>query len=84
MNKLEIYSEIAESFNISREQFEEEILSEGSTQETLKYFDMVASMGVASYPTVIVVEGSKGTIISQGYSSFEDLDRIFSTGKFSN
>jgi putative protein-disulfide isomerase len=84
MNDLEVYTEIAESFSISREQFEKEFLSEDLTQETLKYFDMVASMGVASYPTVIVVEGNKGTMISQGYSSFEDLDRILSTGKFSN
>ena len=84
MNDLEVYAEIAENFNISREEFEKEFLSEALTQETFKYFDMVASMGIASYPTVIAVEGNKGTIISQGYSSFENLDRILSTGKFSN
>ncbi len=79
MNKLEVYAEIAKSFNISRAEFEKEFLSEALTQETLKKFEMVASLNVASFPTVISVEGNKGTIISQGYSSFEDLDRILSS-----
>ncbi|MPM73479.1 hypothetical protein SDC9_120459 [bioreactor metagenome] len=39
---------------------------------------MVASMGAMSFPTVIMVEGNKGKIIAQGYSSFEELDKILS------
>lgn len=39
---------------------------------------MVASMGAMSFPTVIMVEDNKGKIIAQGYSSFEELDKILS------
>lgn len=77
MNNLEVYTEIAESFNISRDEFEKEFLSEELEEETFKCFDMVASMSVASFPTVIAVEGNKGSIVSQGYSSFNDLDKYF-------
>lgn len=77
MSNFEVYAEIAESFGISREEFEKEFFSEALTQETYEYFDMVSSMGVASFPTVIAVEGNQGTIISQGYTSFDELDKIF-------
>lgn len=78
-NNLEIYTEIAESFGISKEVFETEFLSKSLTKETAKYFNMVALMGDLSFPTVILVEGDKGRIISQGYSNFEELDQILSS-----
>lgn len=77
-NSLELYTEIAESFGISKEEFEKEFLSEDLKEETFKYFNMVSKMGVASFPTVIAVEGDKGRIISQGYTNFEELDKILS------
>ncbi len=83
-NNLETYIEIAERFDISKEEFEKEFLSETLTQETFKYFNMVASMGAVSFPTIIVVEGDKGRIISQGYNKFEELDKILSSLAFNN
>lgn len=77
-NNLETYTEIAESFGISKEEFEKEFLSENLAEETFKYFNMVSEMGVASFPTVIAVEGDNGRIISQGYTNFEELDKILS------
>lgn len=79
MNNLEIYSEIAESFNIPKDEFEKEFLSADSTEETLKAFEMVAALRVASFPTVIAIKDNKRTIIAQGYSSFEDLDRALTS-----
>lgn len=78
-NNLETYIEIAESFGISKEEFEKEFVSEALEDETLKYFNMVAAMGALSFPTVIMVEGDKGRIISQGYNKFEELDKILSS-----
>lgn len=79
MNNLEIYSEIAESFNIPKDEFEKKYLSADLTEETLKAFEMVEALRVASFPTVIAIKDNKRTIIAQGYSSFEDLDRALSS-----
>ncbi|WP_042273497.1 DsbA family protein [Faecalimicrobium dakarense] len=78
-NNLEIYTEIAESFGISKELFNKEFLSQDLTKETSEFFNMVALMGALSFPTVILVDGDKGRVISQGYSSFEELDKILSS-----
>ncbi|MBB6622456.1 DsbA family protein [Clostridium gasigenes] len=83
-NNLETYIEIAKSFDISKEEFEKEFLSEELTQETLKYFDMVVDLGALSFPTVILVNGDKKQIISQGYSKFEDIDKILASSNFKN
>ncbi|MBU3109032.1 DsbA family protein [Clostridium gasigenes] len=83
-NNLETYIEIAKSFDISKEEFEKEFLSEELTQETLKYFDMVVDLGALSFPTVILVNGDKKQIISQGYSKFEDIDKILASSTFKN
>lgn len=77
-NNLEIYTTIAEEFGIDKDEFEKKFLSEELTNETYSVFNMVASMGAMSFPTVIMVEGNKGKIIAQGYSSFEELDKILS------
>lgn len=78
-NSLETYAEIAESFDIDREKFKREFLSENLIQETFKCFNLTASMGVQSFPTVIAVNEDKGEIISQGYIKFEELDKILSS-----
>ena len=77
-NNLETYTKIAEEFGIDKDEFEKKFLSEELTNETYSVFNMVASMGAMSFPTVIMVEGNKGTIIAQGYSSFEELDKLLS------
>jgi putative protein-disulfide isomerase len=79
MNKIEVYTEIARSFNISSEEFEREINSEEISRETFNGFDRANSMGVEVFPTIVAEEMGKTTIKSKGYSNFEDLDRIFSS-----
>lgn len=79
MNNIEVYTEIARSFNISSEEFEKEFNSEEIRQETFKGFDRANSMGVEVFPTIATVELGKVTIKSKGYVNFEDLDRIFSS-----
>lgn len=73
---METYIEIGESFGITKEEFERKFLSEDLIQETFKYFNMVDSIGVRSFPTVVAAKEGKGRIISQGYTKFEELDKI--------
>jgi len=84
MNNIEVYTEIAKSFNISSEEFEKEFNSEDIRQETFKSFDLANIMGTEVFPTVIAVEGDEACIKAQGYNSFDDLDRIFSSSNFAN
>lgn len=84
MNSLEVYTEIAKSFNISSEEFEKEFYSEEIRQETFRCFNMVNIMGVEVFPTIVAVEGYKTCIKAQGYDTFEDLDKMFSSSNFAN
>lgn len=77
-NRLEVYFKIAEEFQIKKEVFAQEFQSEIVATETEKVFAMVASMGAISFPTVIEVMEGKGKILSQGYSTFEELDGMLS------
>lgn len=75
-NQVATYSEIGEKFQIPKAVFEKEFSSESLTGETFQAFNMVASLGAVSFPTVIVVDGEQRRIISQGHSTFVELDRI--------
>lgn len=84
MNRLEVYTEIAESLNISSEEFEKEFNSEAIRQETFMCFDKANIMGKEVFPTIISLEGGSASIKAQGYNSFEDLDKLFSSPNFTN
>lgn len=76
VSHLEVYTEIAEGFNISKKEFEEKFFSEELVQETFRCFAKVTSMGVSSFPTVVLEEDNNRTMLVQGYSDFEELDRF--------
>ena len=76
MNDITVYTKIAESFGISKEDFEKRFLSQELSEETFEYFKKGQKLGVQSFPTIILEKGNKRTIISQGYSNFEELDKI--------
>ena len=80
MNDISVYSKIAESFGISREDFEKKILSQELREETFEYFNIKEKLGVQSFPTVILEKDNKRTIIAQGYSNFKELDKILLEG----
>jgi len=80
MNDISVYSKIAESFGISKEDFEKKILSQELREETFEYFNKGEKLGVQSFPTIILEKDNKRTIIAQGYSNFVELDKILLEG----
>ncbi|MBZ9634713.1 DsbA family protein [Clostridium sp. FP1] len=80
MNDISIYSKIAESFGVSKEDFEKKFLSEELMEETFEYFKKGEKLGVQSFPTIILEKDNKRTIIAQGYSNFKGLDKILLEG----
>ena len=79
MNNIKVYMDIAESFNISREEFQKLYDSEEIKQETLKCFEKAEAMGVETFPTIVVEKDNKTNILAEGYNSFEELDQMFSS-----
>ena len=80
MNDLAVYTKIAESFGISKEDFEKRFLSQELQEETFEYFNKGQELGARSFPTIILENENKRTIIAQGYSNFEELDKILLKG----
>lgn len=76
MNDISVYTKIAESFGISKEDFEKRFLSQELQEETFEYFKKGEELGARSFPTIILEKENKRTIIAQGYSNFKDLDKI--------
>jgi putative protein-disulfide isomerase len=79
MNNIKVYMDIADSFNISGEEFQKLYNSEEIKEETLKCFEKAKAMGVETFPSIVAEEDNKTNIIAEGYNSFEDLDKIFSS-----
>ncbi|MCB2292746.1 DsbA family protein [Clostridium algoriphilum] len=84
MNSIKVYTEIAKGFNIPSEEFEKEFNSEEIRQETFKCFDMANILGATTFPSIISEVGSNVTIKAQGYNSFMDLDKMFSSPDLAN
>ncbi len=80
MNDLSVYTKIAGSFGISKEDFEKRFLSQELQQEAFEYFNKGQELGARSFPTIILEKENKRTIIAQGYSHFEELDKILLNG----
>ena len=76
MNDITVYTKIAESFGISKEAFEKRFISQELSEEVFEYFKKAQLLGAHSFPTVLLEKGNKRTIIAQGYSNFEELDKI--------
>lgn len=76
MNDIDVYTKIAESFGISKSDFEKGFLSQELQEEVFEYFSKGRKLGVESFPTLILEKGNKRTIIAQGYTNFEELDNI--------
>ena len=79
MNNIKVYLETAESFSIARDEFQKLYNSEEIRVETLNCFEKAEAMGVETFPSIVAEENNKTDIIAEGYSSFEDLDKIFSS-----
>ena len=76
MNDLAVYTKIAESFGISKEDFEKKFLSQELQEEVFEYFNKGLKLGARSFPTIILEKENKRTIIAQGYNTFDELDKI--------
>ncbi len=73
MHDLNVYSKIAEELGIDSDIFKKEFSSKELIDETFKQFKFTNELGVQSYPSLVLVNNNEISLISSGYSSFEEV-----------
>ena len=67
------YTEIFLKYGIEKTQFTELFLSQKMRDETQSEFDYASSLGVRGFPSVVIKQGEKMTLIASGYLTYEEL-----------
>ncbi|MBU3201351.1 DsbA family protein [Clostridium estertheticum] len=73
MNDVEVYSKIAEDFGIDGDSFKKEFSSKKLIDQTFNQFNFASELDVSSYPSLILVNNEKSSLVSSGYLSFEEV-----------
>lgn len=73
MNDLNVYSKIAEELGIDSDNFKKQFSSKELMDETFKQFNFANELGVQSYPSLVLVNNDEISLLSSGYSSFEEV-----------
>ncbi|MBU3214688.1 DsbA family protein [Clostridium estertheticum] len=73
MNDVEVYSKIAEDFGIDSDSFKKEFSSKKLIDQTFKQFNFASELDVSSYPSLILVNNEKSSLVSAGYLPFEEV-----------
>lgn len=78
-NELETYLSIAEKYDIDKSLFKEYFESEEARQATQHDFVISAEMGIRGFPTVVLKLGEKYYLVTNGYTTFEAMDKALKT-----
>ncbi|MBU3178342.1 DsbA family protein [Clostridium estertheticum] len=73
MNDVEVYSKIAEDFGIDGDSFKKEFSSKKLIDQTFMQFNFASELDVSSYPSLILVNNEKSSLVSSGYLPFEEV-----------
>jgi putative protein-disulfide isomerase len=72
-NDVDAYVQLAASFGIDAETFHKKFKGSQSKADTYSEFDLAASMGVTSFPTLIAKMNGKLFLVSAGYANADTL-----------
>ncbi len=70
------YAGLAERFGFDRDQFLSDMEHPTTLEATQAEFDTVSNWGITGFPSVVVFHKGQGFLVAQGYTSFEEMDRI--------
>ncbi len=71
----EAYGRLAEQFGISGEEFVQKMKDPKALEAAKEDFSLSASAGVRSFPTVVLIQGDKATLVTNGYDSFASVEK---------
>ena len=75
LNDNNLYLEIAEKLGLNREKFGKDLESENLTKETFEVFSSLSSLGVRSFPTVLLEDRGVIKQVAQGYATMEKMEK---------
>ena len=73
MNDVEVYSNVAEDLGIDSDLFKKEFSSQELIDQTFKQFNFASELNVRSFPSLVLDNNGSYSLISSGYSSFEEV-----------
>ena len=74
-NELKTYLEICSDLSLDKNSFEERYKNKTLKLATQVDFNLARSMGVTSFPTVLLQLGSEIHVLARGYAKFADMDK---------
>ncbi|HAS38855.1 MAG TPA: hypothetical protein DCS93_00180 [Microscillaceae bacterium] len=72
-NEIDTYLELADQYNIAREDFQQVYENPEARQRTYAEFQMIQQLGINGYPTVVAIIGEQGYMLSRGFQPYEQL-----------
>lgn len=72
-NETHTYLELADKYNINREEFSRIYENPEARERTYAEFKMIQQLGVQGYPTVVVIIDEQGYLVSRGYQPYEQI-----------
>ncbi|MCR4347572.1 MAG: DsbA family protein [Sulfuricaulis sp.] len=69
----ETLAELAEQHNIERTVFLDRFRSDEMQKKTQTHFQIARESGVRGFPTVVLQDGATGTLLTNGYRPFDEL-----------
>ena len=76
MNESKSYHTLLEKYNVNTDEFDKLFNSDEMRQATKTGFNKAKSLGVASFPTVLLMMGEEQYIVTQGYSTSNKMNQV--------
>lgn len=73
LNAPETYEQLAREYSLDPAEFRRWYESDATREATQHEFDMVRQLGVQGFPTLVLVHGHQGYVLTRGYESYESL-----------
>ncbi|UYZ59135.1 DsbA family protein [Hymenobacter latericus] len=73
LNAPETYEQLARAYSLDAAEFRRWWESDATREATRHEFDMVRQLGVQGFPTLVLVHGHQGYVLTRGYQPYEDL-----------
>lgn len=75
LNKDSLYADLAVTFDIDRTQFLNRMQDSTYLKQAHAEFKRAADLGVTGFPTLLLKQGATYTILTEGYSSYEAIEK---------
>jgi putative protein-disulfide isomerase len=76
LNDIQTYLELIKPYSLDPVEFQKMFESEQFKQQTIENFKKSSKLGVNGFPTVIYIHANEKKVLTRGFTSVSDLDKI--------